>query len=174
MRLQCPSLSDAQRQNLQQFAEWLLQVGEGTVPDSSPVDQGDASWIKIPEYLLLPPESRTLRSLISFVYDDSDNFDPAAYHCERAILAPTNEIAAGINSQMIANLTTEEMSYYSSDTIDDDTSNRATLEALYPTEFLNTLQPSGLPDHRLRLKIGVPVMLLFFKNNGKFLASAFF
>lgn len=39
---------------------------------------------------------------------------------------------------MIAQLATEEMSYYSSDTINDDTGNRATLEALYPTEFLNT------------------------------------
>lgn len=101
----------------------------------------------------MPPESRNLKSLISFVYDGSNNLDPAAYFCERAILAPTNEIAAGINSQMIANLTTEEMSYYNSDTIDDDTSNRSTLEALYPTEFLNTLQLNGLPDHRLRLKI---------------------
>jgi hypothetical protein len=153
MRLRCPSLFDTQRQKLQQFAKWLHQVGLGIVPDSSPIDQGDASWIKIPEYLLLLPESRTLQSLISFVYDDSDNFDPAAYLCERTILAPTNEIAAGINSQMIANLTTEEMSYYNSDTIDDDTSNRSTLEALYPTEFLNTLQLNGLPDHRLRLKI---------------------
>jgi len=43
MRLQCPALSHAQRQKLQQFAEWLLQMGEGTVPDSSPIDQGDAS-----------------------------------------------------------------------------------------------------------------------------------
>ncbi|XP_052157139.1 uncharacterized protein LOC127774827 isoform X7 [Oryza glaberrima] len=40
--------------------EWLLQVGEGAVPDSCPADQDDASWIKIPEYLLLPTEARNL------------------------------------------------------------------------------------------------------------------
>lgn len=61
---------------------------------------------------------------------------------------------------MIAQLTTEEMSYYSSDTIEDTTSNRATLDALYPTEFLNTIKISGLPDHHLQLKIGVLIMLL--------------
>ncbi|WVZ70543.1 hypothetical protein U9M48_019202, partial [Paspalum notatum var. saurae] len=150
MRLQSPLLSDAQRQSLHEFAGWLLQV-EGTVPSSSLIDQTDASWIKILEYLLLPPESRNLDGLISFVYDASNNSGSAAYLCEQAILAPTNEIAAAINSQMIANLTTEEMSYYSSDTIDDNTNSRATLEALYPTKFLNSLQLGSLPEHHLRL-----------------------
>lgn len=72
MRLQCPSLCDTQRQRLRQFAEWLLQVGEGTVADSSHTDNTDVSWVKIPDYLLLPLESRNLESLISFVYDASN------------------------------------------------------------------------------------------------------
>jgi ATP-dependent DNA helicase PIF1 len=52
------------------------------------------------------------------------------------------------------------MSYYSLDCIDDSTANHSTMEALYPTEFLNTLSINGLSDHVLHLKIGVPVMLL--------------
>lgn len=160
MRLRSPLLSDSQQERLHHFANWLLQIGEGTMLNCSSTDHHDTSWIEVPKYLLLPPESRNIQELISFVYNSSASSDPATYLCERAILAPTNEIAATINSQMVSQLKTEETSYFSFDTIDDDTSNRATLDSLYPVEFLNTIQMSGLPDHHLRLKVGVPIMLL--------------
>ena len=86
-------------------------------------------------------------------------------------MAPTNDIAATINSQMILKLTAEEIPYFSFDTIDNDTSNRATLDALYPTEFLNTIQISALPDHHLRLKVSVSIMLLRNLNPSKGLCN---
>jgi len=69
-------------------------------------------------------------------------------------------VAAAINAEIIGKITTDEMSYYSSDSIDDPTSNYCTLESLYPQEFLKTIKMGGLPDHHLQLKIGVPIMLL--------------
>jgi ATP-dependent DNA helicase PIF1 len=86
--------------------------------------------------------------------------NPSSYFSNHAILSPTNDVAAVINMKMIEKITTLEMSYYSSDSIDDSLANHSTMEALYPTEFMNTLSINGLPDHMLHLKIGVPIMLL--------------
>lgn len=52
------------------------------------------------------------------------------------------------------------MSYYSCDSINYTIANYCTTQSLYPTEFLNTIHMSGLLDHHLQLKVGVPIMLL--------------
>ena len=39
-------------------------------------------------------------------------------------------------------------------------SNVANQDVLYPIKFLNTLRFPGLPNHKLTLKVGLPIMLL--------------
>jgi ATP-dependent DNA helicase PIF1 len=160
MRLNSTSLSPSDREQLRIFAEWLLRVGSEIEP-SVQINADRGKYIKIPESLLLPQEHRHLDGLVSFVYNHGcEPENPSSYFSNRAILCPTNDVVATINSKMIEQLTPAQMSYYSSDCIDDSTGNHSTMEALYPTEFLNTLSINGLPDHVLHLKIGVPIMLL--------------
>jgi ATP-dependent exoDNAse (exonuclease V) alpha subunit len=59
-----------------------------------------------------------------------------------------------INMRMIIRFQGDEMVYHSFDSVVDDPYN------YYPSEFLNTLTPNGLPPHVLKLKIGCPVILL--------------
>jgi hypothetical protein len=161
MRLKSPSLSQDAREELRFFAEWLLRVGNGTEPFMDIPNEPSNTFIQIPQTLLLHESHRNLDGLISFVYDlGCQPPNITSYLCERAILAPTNEIVSAINARMIEQLDTSQMSYYSSDSIDDSSANHSTLEALYPTEFLNTIPMNGLPEHELHLKIGVPIMLL--------------
>jgi hypothetical protein len=59
-----------------------------------------------------------------------------------------------INMKMIGHFQGEEIVYHSFDSAVDDPHN------YYPSGFLNTLTPSGLPPHVLKLKIGCPIILL--------------
>uniref|UniRef100_A0A8R7PQA2 DNA helicase Pif1-like 2B domain-containing protein n=1 Tax=Triticum urartu TaxID=4572 RepID=A0A8R7PQA2_TRIUA len=161
MRLTSGCLSISRREELQNFADWLLRIGNGTEPFVPVPNEPNSIFIQIPQYLLLSPDSRNIDGLISFVYNSGcESTTITSYLCDRAILAPTNDVVSKINTRMISQLATSEMSYYSSDSIDDSCPNHSTLEALYPIELLNTIDIPGLPDHILHLKIGVPIMLL--------------
>jgi ATP-dependent DNA helicase PIF1 len=161
MMLDSRGLSDSDREELHVFAEWLLRVGSGVEHSIQIGPEYTNKYIKIPQFLLLPQHIQNLDGLISFVYClGCELEDPSSYFTNRAILCPINEVVAMINAKMIEQLTSQEMSYYNSDLIDDSTANHSTMEALYPTEFLNTLLVTGLSDHILNLKIGIPVMLL--------------
>ena len=76
------------------------------------------------------------------------------YMVSRVILSTKNEHVHELNNLMIDRFAWDEQHYYSFDVAEDDDSNR------FPGEFLNSLNPSGLPPHLLRLKIGCPVILL--------------
>src|SRR5579863_25140 len=74
-----------------------------------------------------------------------------------AILCPTNENVDKINEDILNILLGESVNYFSSDSlITDDTEDNED----YPVEFLNSLNPSGLPRHQLNLKVGAVIMLL--------------
>ncbi|KAK8921420.1 hypothetical protein KSP39_PZI020910 [Platanthera zijinensis] len=73
---------------------------------------------------------------------------------DRAILTPLNEHVNMLNDITVLQLPGEEVIYYSYDSVSDDASN------FYQPEFLNTLTPGNLPPHKLKLKVGAPIMLL--------------
>ena len=83
------------------------------------------------------------------------NFKNHTWLCERAILAPKNISVNDINSQIQNLLPGDAKCYASIDTVTDEAQSVS-----YPTEFLNSLEPPGLPPHNLFLKRGVPIMLL--------------
>ncbi|RIA05770.1 hypothetical protein BRARA_K01203 [Brassica rapa] len=64
-----------------------------------------------------------------------------------------------INDYMLDKLDGEEMIYLSADSIDP-TDTKAVNDEALDSDFLNNIKVSGLPNHRLRLKVGCPVMVL--------------
>ncbi len=77
------------------------------------------------------------------------------YLRERAILAPRNKEVSLINVMVLSYLLGAQVDFLSADFAED-------MEVVntYPSEFLNTLEVSGMPSHKLSFKIGAPVMLL--------------
>ena len=84
----------------------------------------------------------------------NENMASKDYITSRAILSTRNERVDMINMKMISSFQGDEMVYHSFDSTIDDPHN------YYPSEFLNTLTPNGLPPHMLKLKIGCPIILL--------------
>ncbi|XP_022014031.1 ATP-dependent DNA helicase PIF1-like [Helianthus annuus] len=82
------------------------------------------------------------------------------YFQQRAILAPTNEVVDSINTQLLDSMPGEEKIYLSSDTLCESEQQSELNMALFPSDVLNNLHLSGLPNHKLVLKVGAPVMLL--------------
>lgn len=73
-------------------------------------------------------------------------------------MAPRNADVLELNNKIIAKLEGRLHNYYSTDYMKDDDETGA--YDYFPTEFMNTLTPNGLPPHNLQLKIGAIVILL--------------
>ncbi|KAF0311863.1 hypothetical protein FJT64_017362 [Amphibalanus amphitrite] len=77
---------------------------------------------------------------------------------ERAILSPLNATVDRANEAALALLPGETVTYASVDTISDD--DNEDHGPPVPTEVLNAIDVSGMPSHRLQVKVGAPVVLM--------------
>jgi hypothetical protein len=137
------------------YAEWLLTVGNGTAPTTSNGTYDDL--ITIPDHILFEGD---VNDLANWVFPDIESYDQldSDWICHRAVLTPKNENVNYINNLMMDRFPgdgSDEIVAQSADTLSQDFEN-----AGIPNEYLNTLNPSGFPPHRLRLKVGMPLILL--------------
>ncbi|XP_071714998.1 uncharacterized protein [Rutidosis leptorrhynchoides] len=139
------------------FAQWILDIGNGDIGES----EDGVFDIEIPQDLLITDVDDPIGSMISTIYPDYLlNLGNPEYYQQRAIFAPTHEVVNIINDRMMMCLEGEERSYLSSDSICASQRGADFNNELYTTDFLNSIEVGGLLKHNLRLKIGVPVMLL--------------
>jgi ATP-dependent DNA helicase PIF1 len=89
-----------------------------------------------------------------------DNINDASFFQNRAILTPKNIIVDAVNDYILDLIPGEEVVYLSYDSPCSSDSNVDMPDDVHTPEFLNTIISSGLPNHKLKLKIGAPVMLM--------------
>ena len=126
-----------------EFVDYILSVGDGSINDDE-------------EKVLLPDQSIMKSDLVEEVYGDvirSENLNELA---NRAILAPLNIEVNDINLQVLSMLPDKEIEYSS---IDHAELTTGEIDQSQDIDYLNSLTPSGLPPHKLFLKVGAIVSL---------------
>ncbi|XP_057443466.1 uncharacterized protein LOC130735534 [Lotus japonicus] len=112
MRLQ-QAASSSSASEIKEFADWILQVGDGTVKT---IDDDD-SIIEIPPDLLVKDCDNPLLELVNFAYPNIvANLENSKYFQQRALLAPTLESVEEVNNYMLSMIPGEETEYLSYDT----------------------------------------------------------
>jgi ATP-dependent exoDNAse (exonuclease V) alpha subunit len=79
---------------------------------------------------------------------------------ERIILSARNDDVSEINAAALNAFPGEAITYLAADKLLEEDELDHAITNRYPTEYLNSLDPSGLPPFKLELKNGCPIILL--------------
>jgi hypothetical protein len=141
-------LNNNVRSNDQEFSDWLIKLGNGDLTNDHGLSE---DIIEIPDSMICKD------SLIKEIFGDKLCIEDIGKFSKMAILCPKNSDVDQINDEILNLLDGETVSYLSTDSIEDeDAEDRQN----YPVEFLNECTPSGMPVHKMNLKIGSLIMLL--------------
>ncbi|POM72707.1 LOW QUALITY PROTEIN: Helitron helicase-like protein, partial [Phytophthora palmivora] len=163
---------------LAEFSDFLLQIGEGRYPVNSDISENDICLPRDmcivlgaraddrwddeetkenedmeapPNFNLLPPtetppdRNAKAQCQCAYVYPGvGDDNLPDEYFVERANLAPTNASVRRINDMVSERLSGETKEYLSVDSLEG-----VADPNMFEQEFLNSLNFSGIPPHRI-------------------------
>ncbi|XP_072090407.1 uncharacterized protein [Arachis hypogaea] len=141
------------------FSNFLIEKSSGIYLPTTHV-YGE-SIVHIPSNILIKNSETALDDLIDFVYPNMlSNLSVENYFKDRAILAPTLDCVADVNNKITAGLPGQERVYLCSDSVCAEEGNMEFELDTFSSEIVNGINCSGLPPHKLVLKVGAPVMLL--------------
>ena len=126
-----------------EFAETILKIGNGELNDEN-------AEVQIPQQCLFVGDLE--RKIFGEKSPNTSKLDLL----QRAILATTNKEVDAINLKVLNMINQEERVFFSIDEIKEADNEKHH----YAVELLNSLNPSGSPQHELRLKKGATIMLM--------------
>ncbi|KAG4915521.1 hypothetical protein JHK87_053078 [Glycine soja] len=178
------NLESVDQQETATFAKWILDIGDGIIGDEN---DGYAT-IQVPVHLLITQYDDSISGIVKSTFPDLDqHHNNPEFFKSKAILASTNETVGQMNHYLLSfipgnylitylidtcsvkniiieiaifQIIGDHMEYLSSDSVDKSETSEDSYFQSITTEFLNSLNRSGLPTHSIKLKIGSPIMLL--------------
>ena len=157
MRLLSSASGQPNNQELKQFSDWLLDIGDGKVGQ----DNDGFFEITIPNEFLITDYTDPIHAIVAATYPNLiHNYSNIDYLQNGVVLASKKDIIDKINDCVLSLIPNDEKEYCRVDSIDklDELLNSAF--GLLTLEFMNSLQTSGIPNHKLKLKVGTPIMLI--------------
>ncbi|KMQ86402.1 hypothetical protein RF55_14615, partial [Lasius niger] len=142
-----------------EFANWLMQLGDGKLSNT---DGLHLDTIEIPQDFI------SKESIITEIFGDRITKEQIRDNPDRAILCPKNEDTFKINDEILRLMEGEKKKYLSIDSIISDDPQE---QLNFPTEFLNSVTPSGMPVHQLKIKVNATIILLRNLNTKKGLCN---
>ncbi|XP_074377065.1 uncharacterized protein LOC141718585 [Apium graveolens] len=101
MRLTSGS-TEAENKEIVEFIKWVLNVGDGTLPNIHPDDVVHDPDFSIPEKFIIRSQNKPIKHIVDKIYPNiSKNITDPDYLKERSILTPTNAIVNDINSYIL-------------------------------------------------------------------------
>ena len=151
--------NEENKAKLKHWSEFLLRVGEGREKAHLPAAANGKFYskdlIEIPHPIV--SQARSPQELISEIYPDLERPLDLDNLEDSAILTPMNKDVDLLNQLAMNRVRDDEKTLWSNDSVVDNGDNSS---GFYSEEFLNGIHLAGLPDHKLTLKKGVPVMIL--------------
>ncbi|CAJ0950757.1 unnamed protein product [Ranitomeya imitator] len=133
-----------------EYYSWLLNLGNGEL----------SNVYGLPEDIIEIPNSFIEEGdLITAIFGDSIEITDATVEAiaNKAILTLLNNDVHTMNDKILSQVQGEHSTYCSVDTIAEE---EGVILTYYPAEFLNSLNPTGMPPHEIKLKPGAVIMLL--------------
>lgn len=155
MRLHRNQRFDGANDADREFASWLIEVGKGR-------NSNETGMVALPQSMRIPHNSE--ESLIQALYPGlagiplGQNND--TWFAEQTILAARNDDVSALNTATLQTFPGHSQIFHSADSIAKIGSEAPQETGLYPVEYLNSLDISGMPVSKLELKVGCPIMLL--------------
>ena len=134
------------RTELMNYASWLLNMGNGKLKGPC------RDLIEVPAHMVC----NSTKDLENNVFDDFEkNRNNVKYLSQRAIMSSRNDFINEKNFEFMERIPGEMKISYSRDSCVEDDDN-----TMHEPEILNRINGSGVPPHRLPLKVGAMVILI--------------
>ncbi|CAN1820802.1 ATP-dependent DNA helicase pif1 [Linum perenne] len=97
------------------FTEWVLAMGNGTLPSTANQSSAVPDWITIQSRFLTQSGDNPIGNLIARVYPSfKESYQSLAYIKARAIVTPTNVVVSEVNNLLVNQLPGASKKYFSS------------------------------------------------------------